>query len=70
MKVIKCLEKVDSKLYKNSNLNLLIPEVKEAGYGIVPTSSTTCQLALGDAIAIAIMKQKKFGKLDFKGRII
>ena len=34
--------------------------------GIVPTSSTTIQLALGDALAIATMKFKKFGKLDFK----
>ena len=66
IKLISIVSKKNSLLYKNSNLNLLIPEVKEAGYGIVPTSSTTCQLALGDAIAIAIMKQKKFGKLDFK----
>ena len=37
----------------------------EAG-GIIPTSSTTSQLALGDALAIATMKQKKFSKFDFK----
>ena len=34
--------------------------------GIVPTSSTTTQLALGDALAIAAMNYKKFDKLDFK----
>jgi len=45
---------------------LYIPEVKEAGHGIVPTASTASQLALGDALAIASMKYKKFGKLDFK----
>ena len=33
---------------------------------LVPTSSTTAQLALGDALAIATMKYKKFGKMDFK----
>ena len=66
IKLISIVSKKNSLLYKNSNLNLLIPEVKEAGYGIVPTSSTTCQLALGDALAIALMKQRKFGKLDFK----
>ena len=49
-----------------SNIKLLIPEVKESGFGIVPTSSTTVQLSLGDALSIAIMKKKKFGKLDFK----
>ena len=43
----------------------MIPEVIEAE-GIIPTSSTTSQLALGDALAICSMKYKKFGKLDFK----
>jgi len=56
----------DSILYKSSNIKLLIPEVKESGYGIVPTSSTTSQLSLGDALSISLMKKKKFGKLDFK----
>ena len=55
-----------SVLYKSSNIKLLIPEVKESGYGIVPTSSTAIQLSLGDALAIALMKKKNFGKLDFK----
>jgi len=56
----------DSILYKSSNIKLLIPEVTESGFGIVPTSSTTIQLSIGDALAIALMKKKKFGKLDFK----
>ncbi len=53
-------------LYKYSNIKLFVPHAEEAGYGIVPTSSTTSQLALGDALSIALMKKKKFGKLDFK----
>tara|TARA_B100000902_G_scaffold310748_1_gene300434 strand:+ start:1057 stop:2043 length:987 start_codon:yes stop_codon:yes gene_type:complete len=56
----------DSNLYKSANIKLYIPEVMESGLGIVPTSSTTAQLCLGDALAIATMKVKKFGKLDFK----
>ena len=60
------MSKKNSLLYKNSNIKILIPEVKESGYGIVPTSSTTTQLALGDAIAISLMKEKKFLKSDFK----
>ena len=56
----------DSILYKSSNVKLLIPEVTESGFGIVPTSSTTVQLSIGDALAIALMKKKKFGKFDFK----
>jgi len=56
-----------SVLYKNSDVKILIPNVKEAGPGnFVPTSSTTNTLALGDAMAIACMKYKKFGKLEFK----
>ncbi len=58
--------KKNSVLYKLSDIKLLIPEVKESGYGIVPTSSTTAQLALGDALAIATMQKRKFTKLDFK----
>ena len=52
-------------LYKSSDIKLVIPKVIEAG-GIVPTASTTAQLALGDALAIATMKYKKFSKIDFK----
>ena len=35
----------NSYLYKSANIKLLIPEVNESGYGIVPTSSTTAQLS-------------------------
>ncbi len=63
--LIGIISKKDSILYKASDIRLLIPTVAEAGV-IVPTSSTTAQLALGDAIAISTMKYKKFGKMDFK----
>ena len=63
--LIGIVSKKDSILYKASDIKLLIPKVIEAG-SIVPTSSTTAQLALGDALAIASMKSKNFGKLDFK----
>ena len=63
--IIGIVSKKDSILYKASDIKLLIPKVIEAG-GIVPTSSTTTQLALGDALAISTMKLKKFGKMDFK----
>ena len=63
--LIGVVSKKDSILYKASDIKLLIPQVIEAE-GIIPTSSTTSQLALGDALAICAMKYKKFGKLDFK----
>ncbi len=67
IKLIGITSKKDSILYKNSDIRFLLPSVKEADPGnIVPTSSTTIQLALGDAIAISCMRYNKFGKLDFK----
>ena len=65
--LIGIVAKKNSLLYKASDIKLLIPDVKEAGPGnIVPTSSTIVQLAIGDALAIATMKYKKFDKTDFK----
>ena len=63
--LIGIVSKKKSILYRASDIKLYIPEVKESE-GIVPTSSTVAQLSLGDALAIAAMKQKRFGKLDFK----
>ena len=50
--LIGIVSKKNSLLYKAADVKLLIPSVKESGE-IVPTSSTTTQLALGDALAIA-----------------
>ena len=65
--LIGIVSKKNSLLYKNSDIRILLPEVREAGPGnIVPTSSTIIQLAIGDAIAISTMKQRKFGEKEFK----
>ena len=56
-----CLKK-NSILYKASDIKLLIPEVIEAGLGIVPTSSTINQLSIGDALAVAHYNKKKLVK--------
>ena len=63
--LIGIVTKKDSILYKASDIKIITPKVTEAG-GIVPTASTAAQLAIGDALAIAAMKYKKFGKVDFK----
>ena len=55
----------NSILYKSSKIKLLIPEAKESGYGIVPTTSTTMQLSIGDALAISLMKKKKIWEIRF-----
>ena len=67
IKLIGITSNKKSVLYKNSDIKVLIPNVDEAGPGnFVPTSSTTIQLAMGDAIAITCMKAKNFGRKDFK----
>ena len=67
IKLVGITSKRDSILFKNSDIAFLMPSIKEAGpENIVPTSSTTNQLALGDAIAISCMNYKKFNKFDFK----
>ncbi len=58
--------KKNSLLYNASDIKLLIPEVKEAGLSIVPTSSTTEQIAMGDCLAIAALNKKKFSKKHYK----
>ena len=66
IKLISIVSKKNSLLYKASDIKLLLPDVEEAGYGIVPTASTSVQLSIGDALAISLMYYKKFSKLDFK----
>ena len=67
IKLIGITSRKNSILYKNSDATFLMPNTREAGpENIVPTSSTTTQLALGDALAIAGMKTKNFTKFDFK----
>ena len=58
--------KINSELYKNSDVSLITPEVKEAGLDMIPTSSTINQLSIGDALAISTLKKKKINNLDFK----
>ena len=64
--LIGIMSKKDSVLYKASDIKLLIPEVTEAGLGIVPTSSTISQLSIGDALAVSTLNKKKISKKDFK----
>jgi len=63
--LIGIVSKKNSILYEAADIKLLLPQVIES-QGIVPTSSTAAQLALGDALAISTMKEKKFNILDFK----
>ena len=55
-----------SALYKASDIKLLIPQVKEAALSLVPTSSTTEQMAIGDCLAVAALNLKNFSRKNFK----
>ena len=59
--------KPESTLAKQSDIVLQLPSVTEAcGTGVVPTSSTLVTLALGDAIAVALMKHRDFTAEHFR----
>ncbi|ARC36909.2 KpsF/GutQ family sugar-phosphate isomerase [Paracoccus yeei] len=56
-----------STLLRQSDVALVLPAAPEAcGSGIVPTTSTTMTMALGDALAIALMEHRKFTPEHFR----
>ena len=55
-----------STLTDAADLSLVLPAVGEAcPMGLAPTTSTTCMLALGDAIAVALLERRGFSARDF-----
>ena len=56
-----------SSLAKASNFKLCLPQATEAcSIGLAPTTSTTMALALGDALAVTLMQERKFSPEHFK----
>ena len=67
IKIIGVASKIDSILLKASDIKLILPKVKEADLtGMVPTTSTSITLLLGDCLASTVMHQKSFSKEKFK----
>ena len=67
IKIIGVASKPESILLKASDVKILIPKVKESDVtGMVPTSSTSIALLLGDCLATTVMQIKKFSKEKFK----
>jgi arabinose-5-phosphate isomerase len=57
----------DSTLLRQSDVAILLPDAPEAcETGVVPTTSTTMTLALGDAIAVALMEHRQFTPDQFR----
>ena len=59
--------RADSALMGQADVGILLPQRGEAcGTGVVPTNSTTMMLALGDALAIALMESRSFTPENFR----
>lgn len=57
----------DSSLAETSDVALILPPIPEAcPIGLAPTTSTTMMIALGDAIAVALLERRGFSAADFK----
>jgi len=57
--LIAITSKVDSNLGKHADINLLLPQAKEADpNGLAPTTSTTMTLAMGDCLAMALLARQ------------
>jgi len=67
VKIIGVASKPDSLLLKASDIKILLPKVKESDVtGMVPTSSTSITMLLGDCMATTVMSKIKFSKEKFK----
>tara|TARA_B100001248_G_scaffold203200_1_gene157402 strand:- start:6549 stop:7526 length:978 start_codon:yes stop_codon:yes gene_type:complete len=67
IKIIGVASKPESILLKASDIKLVLPKVRESDVtGIVPTSSTSITLLLGDCLATTVMRLKKFSREKFK----
>lgn len=59
--------KATSTLLTQSDVAIVLPAAEEAcGTGVVPTTSTTMTLALGDAMAVALMEHRDFTPANFR----
>ena len=64
--IISITSEEKSTLAKQSSVVLLIPKNVEAcPLELAPTSSTTCSLVIGDALAITLLRRRKFTSKDF-----
>lgn len=65
-KIIGLTGSLDSTLAQNSQIVIDVGVEREAcPLGLAPTSSTTATLVVGDALAVSLMRQRKFGEKDF-----
>jgi arabinose-5-phosphate isomerase len=59
--------RAQSALAQAADVALILPAAREAcPLGLAPTTSTTMQMALGDALAVALLTRRGFGAADFR----
>jgi arabinose-5-phosphate isomerase len=59
--------RAESALAKAADVALTLPDAAEAcPMGLAPTTSTTMQMALGDALAVALLTRRGFTEADFR----
>lgn len=59
--------RIDSTLARAADISLVIPDSPEAcPMNLAPTTSTTVMLALGDAVAVALLERRGFSPDDFR----
>lgn len=69
IKLIGMTGRRDSTLGRQSDIVLCLPPIQEAcPFGLAPTTSTTLMMALGDALAIALLQLHNFSKDEYKLR--
>lgn len=57
----------DSALGREADIALVLPRATEAcPHGLAPTTSTTMQIAIGDALAVALLESRSFTPSDFR----
>jgi len=67
IKIIGVASKPESLLLKASDIKIILPKVRESDVtGMVPTSSTSITMLLGDCLATTVMDKRKFSKEKFK----
>ncbi|MGK7654320.1 KpsF/GutQ family sugar-phosphate isomerase [Roseovarius sp. B08] len=66
IQLVALTKKPDSALARQADHVLTLPDAPEAcGIGMAPTTSTTCAMAMGDALAVAMMKLRGFERENF-----
>ncbi|HEX7389176.1 MAG TPA: KpsF/GutQ family sugar-phosphate isomerase [Acidiphilium sp.] len=67
LKLIAITARTESTLARAADLVLLLPNMPEAGpIGLAPTTSTTMQMALGDALAVTLMMRRRLTAAEFR----